>query len=176
MNSLLPIQLDEADYLTAQALHSKLSRNWIAIFWLAMLALAAVTVWVLTYGRESLSSGEMAGLVGGTLGGLIGGVVGGLVVRYFYVPWKHKRIFRQQTSLHLPFRFSWSNEEIVSENERGSIKTKWSEIVKWKENDQLFLLYISDVMFLIFPKRAFPDQHELSRFQDALNGRAATVT
>lgn len=131
MNSLKPIRLDESDYLAAQALHSKLSRNWMVVFWLAMLALAAVTIWVLTYGRDTLSNWEMAGLVGGTLGGLIGGVIGGLVVRYFYVPWKHKRIFRQQTSLHLPFRFSWSNS-------------------------------------------AFPDQHELSRFRDALNGRAVT--
>lgn len=174
MNAPVPIQLEESDYLAAQALHSKLSRNWVVAFWLAMLPLAAVTVWVLVYGRDNLSNGEVAGLVGGTLGGLIGGVVGGLGVRYFFVPWKHKRVFRQQTSLHLPFRFSWSEEEILSENERGSIKTKWSEIVKWKEDDRLFLLYISDVMFLIFPKRAFADQRELSQFRHALNSRAVT--
>src|SRR5688572_23172555 len=98
-----------------------------------MLALAAATIWVLVYGSDSLSSGEVAGLVGGTLGGLIGGVVGGLGTRYVYLPWKHKRIFQQQTSLRLPFRFSWSDEEILSDNERGSIKTRWSDIVKWKE-------------------------------------------
>ena len=139
-----------------------------------MLALAAIAGLVLIFGRNSLSNGQVAGIVGGTLGGVIGGVIGAICVRYLYLPRKHRRVFRQQTSLHLPFRFSWSAEEILSENERGSSNTKWSEIIKWKENNRLFLLYISDVMFLIIPKRAFADQGELSRFRQALDRHAVT--
>jgi len=43
---------------------------------------------------------------------------------------------------------------------------KWSDFVRWREDEQLILIYSSRMTFRILPKRTFPDQSsitELSR-------------
>lgn len=169
---MLTIQLTESDYLDAQALHMKSSRRRAMLFWSVILGFALAGIWVLIYGRGSLSNPQLAGVLGGTIGGVVGGILTTLAVRHLYLPRGYRRVFRQQKSLQLPFHLSWSDDGFVSENEQGSLKTRWSDIVNWKENEQLFVLYVSDLMFHILPKRAFPDEHTISAFR----GRLARTT
>ena len=171
---MLIVKLQEAEYVAANALHLKSSRRRAIVFWLAMLGLALAALWLWFFGRRIISGSNLAGLLGGCIGGVLGGVLATLGVRFLYVPWKARRVFRQQRSLQLPFELSWSEEGFVSRNEQGSYKTLWSDLVRWKENEQLFLLYISDAMFHILPKRAFPDAEAVSSFRELLRARIVT--
>lgn len=171
---MLTVKLEEADYVAATALHLRSSRRFAVAFWLVMLGLAVVAIWLWFFGRGLFSDGQLAGLIGGSIGGVLGGVLASLGVRSLYVPWKAKRVFRQQRSLQLPFELSWTDEGLFSRNEQGSYNTLWSDFVRWKENDRLFLLYVSDVMFHILPKRVFPNAEALSSFRELLRSRILT--
>lgn len=173
---MLKVTLQEADYVGANALHLKSSRRRALVFWVAMLGLALAALWLWFFGPDSISDSRLAGLLGGSIGGLLGGVLGTLGVRSLYVPWKARRVFRQQRSLRLPFELSWSEGGLVSRNEQGSEKTQWSDFVQWRENEQLFRLYLSDVMFHIVPKRAFPDTEAVSAFRELLQARIVRAT
>jgi hypothetical protein len=47
---------------------------------------------------------------------------------------------------------------------------KWATFVRFLESDQIFMVFIAEWMFLVFPKRAFvPAEAELFRAQLQLN-------
>lgn len=172
----LRAQLQEEDYVAATSLHSRVSRRMSLVGWLAILILALTAAGVWVFGRDRLSAGQLAGLLGGSIGGVAGGLIATFGTRYLYVPWKAKRVFRQQRSLQLPFDFSWDDEGLLSRNEQGSYKHLWSDLLRWKENDRLFLVYISDAMFLILPKRTFSNPEDLISFRTLLQSRVVRRT
>jgi hypothetical protein len=157
----IAVQLEADDYVSAQGLHCRWTRK-------AILALcAAVIVGALLL----LIGGEYCVIIGA---GLIGGAVGGGIAREFnrrfVLPRRSRRLFAQQKNLQRPLRFSWDEQGLAWVNESGSGRTAWSDYIKWRENERVFLLYLSDVMFQMLPKRAFADGERLRAFVDALGG------
>ena len=51
---------------------------------------------------------------------------------------------------------------------------KWSEVHRTKEDDRQFLVFMSDVMFVMVPKRAFPDDQTLTSFRTTINDCVVT--
>jgi hypothetical protein len=149
---VITIQLNEQDYLAAQRLHRRSSelRFWVAI---GIIALASLLIGYLEppspEGFFSSHAGPLATML--PVGILL------IAFRYVYVPSRHRRIFRQQKNLHVPYELSWSDTGFVATSERGSVRTAWTDVIKCRENEKLLLLYLSDVMFHILPKRSFPD-------------------
>ena len=153
-------KLEELDYLNAQTLHHRWSRQK-AIVVILLVIIAGVLGWVLWFqGARPIT--------GGIIGGLIGGAIAALIVRYVYVPWKARRVFRQQKSLHHEFTLSWNADGVHSKNANGEYSSGWSDFIRWKENECLFLLYLSDLMFYMVPKRAFSGDAELEDFRGHL--------
>jgi hypothetical protein len=151
---MITIQLNEQDYLDAQRLHRRSSevRFWVALA-VAVLAFASVLIGDL---KPPLPEGFFSSHAGPLAIMLAVGIL--LVVfRYVYIPSRHRRIFRQQKNLHVLYELSWSDTGFVATSERGSVRTAWTDVVKCRENEKLLLLYLSDVMFHILPKRSFPD-------------------
>jgi len=80
------------------------------------------------------------------------------------------RIFRQQKSLNLPFSIEATSEAFCAFNETGKTTMPWGHFVKWKESERLLLLYHSDILFNLVPKRLFQSGAELAEFRGFLGG------
>ena len=50
----------------------------------------------------------------------------------------------------------------------------WSDLTKWREGEGLFLLYGSDLIFYVLPKRAFQDAAAVDAFRDLLSAKIAS--
>lgn len=85
-----------------------------------------------------------------------------LVMRIVYIPWKARRVFRQQKSYHCSFELCWYDAGFAARDSNGQYTTPWSDFIKWQEHGRLFLLYHSDLLFHMVPKRAFPSENSLS--------------
>ena len=70
-----------------------------------------------------------------------------------YLPWKTRRLYKQQKSLQGELTFSFDEDGVTVQSENGSWRTAWTDYVRWKKNDQLVLLYLSDCMYHMIPKR-----------------------
>lgn len=82
-----------------------------------------------------------------------------LLSRWLILPIRARRIFQQQKNLQRPYRVSWDAENVQTSSTSGSSKIPWADFLKWRESKQLFLLYRSDVLFQMYPKRYFtPEQ------------------
>jgi hypothetical protein len=87
--------------------------------------------------------------------------------RYFFLPRRVKSIFAQQKELGSDFVIEISEDELKFSNAYGNSRRPWSEFVNWKEDTNNFLLYHSDVMQTIIPKRLFQNDAQV----DYLRGR-----
>lgn len=93
-----------------------------------------------------------------------------------YIPYKAKKIFKQQKSLQIPFVVVVSNEGLHFSNEMGEVKIPWDNFLKWKENKNLFLVYHSDVLFQMLPKRLFGSLEEKMSFRNTLTSNINKAT
>jgi YcxB-like protein len=84
------------------------------------------------------------------------------------VPKRVRKIFKQQKALHTPYSFAITTESILIKSERGETNLTWDYFLKWKESKDLFLLYSSDVMFHMIPKRCFTSPDEAVQFRSLL--------
>jgi len=166
MNSTVHAQLDEADYVAAQRLCRRRTAWWPIAGLLVTIALAWVAF------RAYRSHNTFAVYL--SLGALIGGLVGGLGTRYILGPWQARRIFRQQKAMHRAFELSWDSDGIHLKDGNGEYRHSWRDFMRWREDERLFVLNLSDVMFLMVPKRAFPEEQSLHVFRDALKSHVAS--
>src|SRR5262245_4243834 len=151
MITLFSGPLSESDFLSAQRLHYKWSSGkWIAAGAVSMLAVAACVALIV--------NGRPRGLGVILLCGVFGAWIGGAVTRFGYIPWKGRKVFRQQQALHRPFEMSWDSQVLTCQNATGESRIPWSDFIRWKENERLFLLYVSDVASQFIPKQMFPNQ------------------
>ena len=74
-----------------------------------------------------------------------------------YLPYKTRKIFREQKSLHYPMTVSWSEAGFKFENQQGSAVMPWGDFFKWGEDSRIFLLYHSSRLFHMLPKRALTE-------------------
>jgi hypothetical protein len=70
--------------------------------------------------------------------------------------------------MNKPFEPGWNDEEISAVSADGSFTKPWREIQKARLLDKQILLFLSDVNFLMVPKRSFPDASALSAFEKLL--------
>jgi hypothetical protein len=158
-NDSIQVQLDAEDYVSAQRLHTVWTRKRT----LTTLGFGAAGL-VLALLRHEWS------LVAG--GALIGGSVGGAVayefVRRFVLPMRARRLFAQQKNLQRPVTFRWDDAGLAWSSENGSGKTAWGDYLKRRQNDRVVLLYHSDAMFQMLPKRAFENPERWRSFEAEL--------
>lgn len=89
---------------------------------------------------------------------------------YFFIllPRRVDRLYGQQKLLHNEFTFDVSDENLVSRSILGESKFDWSMFHKWKSGEDIVLLYQSDVLFHVFPRRSFPSFADFESFQEIL--------
>ena len=75
------------------------------------------------------------------------------ILIYLYLPWRTRKIFAQQKELHLPFKIQISETGVYFENSLSQTTRPWNMFTKWKQGQKIMMLYHSDVMFSMLPKR-----------------------
>jgi len=142
----LKIKISEKDLLNCYRLHGKITKNHIIL--LGGLIIAAIVI--------ASQSGLMALVyaVAGSVGGLLG-----IVVYYTLImPFKSKKIYRQQKSLHTGFELTLTEHAINITSANACVTTPWHEFHQYKQNKGYVLLYHSDVLFLMLPKQQLTDE------------------
>lgn len=148
---MLTITIAEKDLFNAQRLHSKMSGAQTALF-----ILATLLVGFYLYDEVGV---RPAVLIFGAGGGIIG-----LLGYYIFLKYRCAKIYRQQKSLRIPYELSWDNDSVYMKNEMGEGRIKWSDFIKYKQNESLILLYHSDVLFNVVPKSAFNSAQQVDEF------------
>jgi hypothetical protein len=92
-----------------------------------------------------------------------------LMVCYaFLLPHHARKIFNQQKTLQQPYDMEITAEGVSSSGSHGSINMEWKDFHKYKMGKDLILVYQSDVLFHMFPKRWFSDD-EFAQLQNYLH-------
>lgn len=85
-------------------------------------------------------------------------------------PMLARRTFRQQRSLHGEVGLTWTDERLEFDSEYGQFAMPWSHFMRFGEDRHTFVLFESDRLYRIIPKRALDADTERD-----LRRRLATI-
>jgi YcxB-like protein len=94
--------------------------------------------------------------------------------RKVVLPKQVKQSFEQQKSLSLPFEMELTERGMHTSNELGNNTVPWEYFTKWKENEDIVVLYQSDNIIHMIPKRLFPDPQQLEMVKSLLQKNIVT--
>lgn len=137
------LKLEEADYLKAAKLHG---RRWLLRFALPyFVILSALMFWI---------SSRSAGLGGGSQIGFMVFLVAVLFYKWFVqMPARTVKNFRQHADSQKELTCTMDEEQFALEHDNGFVKKPWGEFRKWRGSDELILLYVTDMSYLVIPRR-----------------------
>ena len=153
-------QLEWTDYLNSQLLHMQPSRRAKKILY----GVLGVMVCGFIGGFFLFAAGQLELLRDLSLscfGVAIFVPLYVLYLRYIFLPKRVKKIFFQQKELSSPFEIEFTDTSMLASNEFGNSTRPWKNFIKWKENKKLLLLYHSDMLYNIIPKRFFFDPQQI---------------
>ena len=161
---MISVQLTQADYIAGQRLHSRWSKR----YWTIALAISlpmlciGIAAWLVAF-----SAGfENLGLL--TVSWVIGAWVGGFGAHMLLAPGKWRRLFASHKMLQSVITYSWDADHFAAKSEYGNSSVPWSKFLKFKEDQQSLLLYISRLQFYCIPTHAFPDKQIRNEFVSLL--------
>jgi len=97
------------------------------------------------------------------------GVIVFIIWKYaIALPKKTRRIYRQQKMLQTPYEAEITEESYEGESHCGKGKMAWKDFHKYKTGKDIVIVYQSDALFNMFPKRWFSDE-EFVEFQSILH-------
>jgi len=96
------------------------------------------------------------------------------LVGYLIVPGRARRLFEQTKSASALFTVTWDEDAISFESAEWKQRSKWTEFLKWRESEALFLLYINVQNFRIIPKRSFADAAQIEQFATVVRDKVKT--
>ncbi len=134
----------EGDYVRAQYLHIK-PRPLFAVLGLLILIMVVV---VFLFMPNWILAGALAYLI------LWAG---------FLIPWFAKKNYRQYKAISEPMTLEVREDGIFFKRKNGEGLLPWMDIVKWRQNKSLFLLYPANNLFHLVPKHFFSNSE---RFDD----------
>jgi hypothetical protein len=153
-------QLTEQEHTAAQWLNLK-PRPAILVLGVALVVVTLAALWL-----------SFVGPYGGqaqTARWALLAFLGYLVFHWaFVLPNKWKRIYRQQKSLRMPYKLVITEEGISGTTENMQGANPWSDYVRWKEGNGVFLLYWSDSLFQVIPLRFFASEGQIEAFRGLL--------
>lgn len=79
-----------------------------------------------------------------------------------------RRVFNQQKDLHEPFKAVLTEEGFHYSSETGNLFLKWVDFHKYRIGKKMILVYQSDALMRMFPKRWFSDA-EFEEFKKYLS-------
>lgn len=142
------LQLQAQDLVDAMWLHLR-PRRGLRYVLLGLVALYGLMIVLSVYGWATRGFLDKSSLWGIGFGAYIA------LLFFVFLPWKTRRSYRTQKTLHSPFTVELSDEGVRLEALHGQMSMPWKDYHKWKANDKLILLYQSDRLYNPIPRRAF---------------------
>jgi hypothetical protein len=84
-----------------------------------------------------------------------------LLFRYVYKPFMLRRTFNSQKDLSTPFEMELSDEGLSVSSPQGRTLIPWNNFLKCAEGREMVLLYNSNRVFRMLPKRLFASASDL---------------
>jgi hypothetical protein len=154
----------ERDLRSAMWLH--LTPPWfMSILGVLLLAVAIWVLWMSFVGPHPSSGWAKWSLLAFLLYLLVG--------FGFYVPYRIRSTLHQYKALQREFTFSPSEAGLHWTGETGNAIVPWSDFLRWKENDSVFILYVSDSHYHVIPKRLFAVAGDIEAFRAIVNEHVA---
>lgn len=76
-----------------------------------------------------------------------------LVAIYLLIPFRSKRLFRQQRSLAHDFTLEWDEDGLAQRWAGGAQRTRWTEYHDWFEDDRVICFGLNEQLYHFAPKR-----------------------
>jgi hypothetical protein len=90
---------------------------------------------------------------------------------FAFLPCRLARTYRQQKLLQDELLVEISDTHLTTKSQHGQGALPWEVFHRWKMANDLVLVYQSDVLFHIFPRRAFSSSEEFQNFQTLLSSK-----
>lgn len=163
----LSIALAEADYLAAMRLSARMDRRRLLIALGLSAALAGLAALMVRPPTTPLM-----GAIGWMLLVAIPGAwIGRLATLRLLMPGRLARQLRRIPELTRPMEVAWTDEVFAVKSEGQVMRLPWSGFPRWREGDDMFLLYSTRRIFHVIPKRAFADAAAIDAFRELLRAR-----
>jgi hypothetical protein len=163
---VIEIALEERDYVNAVHAAARPGPRVIALFAGASACVAVAALFGVRAGHERqaivVTCVWFFGLIGAWLGQRVS------------IATRARRVFQQQKALQRPYRVSWSVQGVTIASDEGLTSTDWCDFHRYIEREDQFLLFLSDALFLMFPKRAFPNTDSSRQFGELVRARVAS--
>ena len=100
--------------------------------------------------------------------GLIGGVVGYLLTLHVISPWQAKLSYRAYKIIQDTITLTLEEDGYTLETVNGTHEMKWEDLLRWREDENIVLVYFGPKMFHTMPKRIAGLGFDLERFRNLL--------
>jgi uncharacterized integral membrane protein len=151
------------DFKNAQKLHLKGRRGTLTGFPAYFVAMAALTFVVWAISSTFMSRVDWPVILI-PFGFLMAVGIYLMIMR----PRQIARVFQQQKELSAPLEIELSEDGFKLSHQYGSVTIPWKDFAKWKEDQDLILLYRSDLAFTMLPKRFLAGGDQLQYVHDLL--------
>ncbi len=153
----LQCKLKPEDYIQAQYLHMRPSP------WLKYLGIAFLSFWLVVLVALALSTRSLSSVLSTATPILFLCLIYAFIL-FVILPWNVRRIFSQQKTLQIEYETAISPETIESTSEHGTMRMRLSDFHKYKVGKDLILVYQSQVIFHMFPRRFFSSEADFKTF------------
>jgi hypothetical protein len=160
------VQLNHDDYVeAAQAAARPSKRVLVVVTALSLVIISGATllVWNSLFTREAILVTSV----------WFGVVFGARIGQVLYIPRQARRVFRQQHGLQTPCTVSWNVDGLSVTAEDGVSTTPWHHFNRTIELKHQFVLFLSEVLSVMIPKRAFPSDALLNDFRTQITRSAS---
>ncbi len=93
---------------------------------------------------------------------------------YCILPRRIRKIYRQQKLLHDEITMILTDTGLESKTPHGGGKLAWALFHKWKRSNKVIIVYQSDVLYNVFPIRAFDKAEDVEWFCGILGGKVGS--
>jgi len=100
--------------------------------------------------------------------GLIGGVAGYFVTLHVISPWQAKISYRSYKIIQDTITFTLEEDGYTIESINGTSEMKWENLLKWREDENIVLVYYTPKIFHMVPKRLADLGFDIERFRNLL--------
>ena len=100
--------------------------------------------------------------------GLIGGVVGYLATLYVISPWQAKISYKNYKIIQDTITLTLEEDGYTMKSINGTNEMKWENLLKWRENENIVLVYYTPKIFHAVPKRLADLGFDIEHFRNLL--------
>ena len=84
-----------------------------------------------------------------------------LLFYYVFLPRSMRQLYEREPKMAAPFEYEITPGSFLASNQFGNLDRPWAEFLKWRENKDFLLLYLTEAQYIIIPKRlCTPEQVE----------------